>query len=95
VYIMDSTGIKKPKMRTGDMVAVTGIVSHYDDHYRILPRRQTDLETGAVLAVEKLPRTGMGFGLVNIIAVILAFLTLEFFWAVERKYNCKAGKSRL
>jgi hypothetical protein len=61
VYIMDSTSIAKPKMRTGDSVVVTGIVSHYDDHFRILPRLQSDLEAGTVLAAETTPRTGLDY----------------------------------
>jgi len=43
VYIRDSTGIAKPSMRKGENVTVTGIVSQYDENYRIMPRVQADI----------------------------------------------------
>lgn len=44
VYLKNTTGIKKPKMKEGDWLKVVGIVSQYGEEYRLLPRYQTDLE---------------------------------------------------
>lgn len=44
IYIKSSTGIKKPKTRTGDWVYITGIVSQTKSGYRILPRYQNDIK---------------------------------------------------
>lgn len=65
VYIKDSTEINKPKMRTGYYALVQGIVSQYNDEYRVLPRYQSDIfvstqpiTEGTILGVTKLPDTG-------------------------------------
>ncbi len=44
IYIRSSTGIKKPKLRKGDWVYITGIVSQTKSGYRILPRYQSDIK---------------------------------------------------
>ncbi|MCL5004258.1 MAG: lamin tail domain-containing protein [Patescibacteria group bacterium] len=75
VYIKDSTGIVKPKLSSGDLVKVVGIVSQYgllksgDRNYRILPRFQSDIVNiteaeiikGSILGaqIQELPRTGI------------------------------------
>lgn len=59
VYIKDSTGIDKPKMKKGEIIEVTGLVSQYetknDPGYRLLPRYQSDIKilpvTGASLPI--------------------------------------------
>lgn len=43
VVIKETTGIDKPKMKRGDRVRVTGIVSETKTGYRILPREQEDV----------------------------------------------------
>lgn len=43
VSILSSTGIDIAKKSKGDYVMVTGIVSFYNDSYRILPRYQDDI----------------------------------------------------
>ena len=43
IYIKESTNIKKPKMKEGDQVEITGIVSQTESGYRILPRFQDDI----------------------------------------------------
>ena len=60
VYIKESTNIEKPRMQVGDKVQVVGIVSQYNDTYRILPRYQSDvIILGDVLgATTALPKTG-------------------------------------
>ncbi|MCX6806746.1 MAG: hypothetical protein NT135_01335 [Candidatus Berkelbacteria bacterium] len=37
IYIKKETQIKKPKMKKGDTVEISGILSQYNDSYRILP----------------------------------------------------------
>ncbi|MFN3301759.1 MAG: lamin tail domain-containing protein [Patescibacteria group bacterium] len=44
VYLKKTTGIKKPKFKEGDWLKVIGIVSQYNEEYRILPRYQSDIE---------------------------------------------------
>lgn len=56
VVINKSTGIEKPKMKKGDQVEVTGIISQYKEEYRILPIDQNDVK---IIASEgQLPRAG-------------------------------------
>lgn len=55
VIIKESTGINKPKMRKGDSVEISGIVSEYKDEYRILPITQDDVK---VIASGNLPLAG-------------------------------------
>ena len=80
IYIMDSTGINKPVLRKGDTLVVTGIVSQYDENYRVLPRSNSDLDSGSIKSGQTgLPRTGVGYwlGVLVLIASILGFF--EFF----------------
>lgn len=69
VYIKDTTRIDKPYMRVGYYVEVRGVVSQYNDEYRVLPRYQSDLIVsktpitkglvlGALDEVSALPATG-------------------------------------
>lgn len=44
VYLKTTTGIKKPKMKEGDLIKITGIVSQNNNEYRLLPRFQEDIE---------------------------------------------------
>lgn len=55
VYILDHTDIKKPKIKKGDTLEVTGILSYYNDSFRILPRYQNDI---IVIKVDSLPVAG-------------------------------------
>lgn len=67
VYIKASTGIEKPRTKKGDEIRVLGIVSQYDDNYRVLPRYQSDLVFGAVAGAAtsgELPRTGIDVSLI-------------------------------
>jgi predicted extracellular nuclease len=47
IYIKKETGIEKPRMKRGDQVVVTGIVSQYKSDYRLLPREQKDLKVSS------------------------------------------------
>lgn len=55
ISIRESTGIKKPKMRSGDTVRITGVLSVYNGEFRILP---FDIEGVKILTSGKLPVTG-------------------------------------
>lgn len=44
IYIKSETGIDKPEMATGDSVTIVGIVSQYNDTYRVMPRLQSDVK---------------------------------------------------
>jgi RNase P/RNase MRP subunit p29 len=55
VVIRDSTGIIKLKMRRGDKVQISGILSQYQDHYRLLPIYQDGVK---ILTSGVLPDTG-------------------------------------
>lgn len=43
VYFKSSTGIKKPKIKEGEWLKITGIVGQYDEDYRLTPRWQDDI----------------------------------------------------
>lgn len=58
VFIKESTGIDKPKMKKGGLVTITGIVSQTTSGYRILPRLQEDVRLGAVAGLRTFPGTG-------------------------------------
>lgn len=58
VVINKSTGIEKPKMKKGDQVEVSGIVSQYKDEYRILPIEQDNVKI--IASDDLLPRAGIG-----------------------------------
>jgi len=64
VYIKESTGIEKPKMKKGMAVTVTGVVSETSSGYRVLPRWQEDIRLGLVAGMTSFPATGLrqGYG---------------------------------
>ncbi len=51
IYIKSSTGIKKPKIKKGDWMTVTGQVSRTSSGYRVLPRFQSDVRLGRVSGI--------------------------------------------
>jgi PKD repeat protein len=62
IYIKESTGIDKPKMKKGDVVTITGAVSRTSNGYRILPRFQEDVRLGLVAGLKRFPATGETVG---------------------------------
>lgn len=95
VYIKDSTEIDKPYMRIGYYVQVRGIVSQYNDEYRLMPRYQSDLivsktpiKSGFVLGafdeVSVLPATGSNWVLVNLLIIIGGAILWVFSWFLAR-----------
>jgi hypothetical protein len=44
VYLKENTGIKGEGVEVGDEVKIVGIVSQYQDEYRLLPRFQSDIQ---------------------------------------------------
>lgn len=82
VVINKSTGINKPKMKKGDQVEVSGIVSQYKDEYRILPIDQDDVK---IIASEgQLPRAGNGELIYLIISLFLSIIW-NIFLGAKRK----------
>jgi len=51
IYIKPETRIKRPEMKNGDTVNITGIVSRTSLGYRILPRFQNDMRIGKISGV--------------------------------------------
>lgn len=54
VYINAATGIRLPRLRGGEPIRVTGILSRFDGEPELLPRYTSDLQVGSAL----LPVTG-------------------------------------
>ena len=85
VLIRDSTGIAKPKMRKGDQVQVTGLVSQFNDNYRLLPRFQDDIRVGGVAGSKILPRTGSNIWLVLALFLGLCYIITTVFLLFKLK----------
>lgn len=84
IFIKQTTGIDKPKMKKGDALTVTGVVSRTTSGYRILPRWPEDLRSGLVAGLSRFPATGesthqpvMAGGLLSVILLLLARLRRE------------------
>ena len=77
VLIQEETGIIKPKIKKGDYIQITGIVSQYNENYRVLPRFQGDIIVGRVAGSTTLPRTGTSFWL---ILAVFAGICYIFTW---------------
>lgn len=74
VFIKESTGIDKPRMRKGMVVTITGIVSETSSGYRILPRVQEDVQVGAVTGLTSFPKAGAVSDFASNIEVIFPLL---------------------
>jgi len=85
VVINKTTGINKPKMKKGDQVEVTGIVSQYKDEYRILPIDQDDVKI--VASEDYLPRAGGGELIYPAIGLFITIL-----WNIFLKTKKKLSK---
>ncbi|PIR97553.1 MAG: hypothetical protein COT91_00805 [Candidatus Doudnabacteria bacterium CG10_big_fil_rev_8_21_14_0_10_41_10] len=78
IYIMGSTGIEKPKIRKGDVAVVTGVVSQFNENYRVLPRVFSDIEVGQIAVVSgTLPRTGTDYWIKVLFIIICALVAFE------------------
>ncbi|MCL5410945.1 MAG: lamin tail domain-containing protein [Patescibacteria group bacterium] len=82
VVINKSTKIDKPKMKKGDQVEVTGIVSQYKDEYRILPIDQDDVKI--IAAKGELPRAGKDQFIYPLISLFLLLLWNIFLKAKKK-----------
>lgn len=69
IYIDDSTAIGKPAIKKGQEVKVIGVVSRFNDTYRVMPRFGSDIIVAGVAGARELPRTGQEFW--PIVAVFL------------------------
>ena len=94
IYVRDSTGIDKPRTKLGSHVEITGIVSQYDDNYRVMPRFDEDLvlvladEAGAVAGATQnatLPRTGVDFSFVIAQFIVICYIIFIVFGIIKPK----------
>jgi uncharacterized protein YdeI (BOF family) len=83
VVIKESTGINKPKMRKGDRVKITGIVSQYKDYYRILPLDQDDV---ILVTSGTLPRAGGRLSVYVVISAAITTLCMSLYQKIQRKH---------
>jgi len=84
VVIRETTEIDKPRMRTGDIVEVSGVVSQYKEEYRILPTEQEDVK---IISPVDLPRAGP-----NIYIDLLIFTGFILLWKFFPKAKNKLIK---
>jgi len=87
IYIMDTTGIEKPKMRKGDIAVVRGIVSQFNDNYRVLPRMTGDIEVGQASSASTLSRTGIDYWFKVLILCVLGFLSVDLYDIMKSWYR--------
>ena len=78
IIIRKGTGIKKPRMKVGDKVYIAGIVSQYNDSYRILPIKQSDVK---IISSSRLADTGPNF----LISLISAFCFTIILWSIQAR----------
>ncbi len=90
VYIKSTTQIDKPKMRVGYYALIKGIVSQYNEDYRLLPRYQHDIvvstqpiDSAVLGAVTVLPETG-AFGHHPFIGAILVMVGIGIKYFIRR-----------
>lgn len=87
IYIIDLTGIKKPKLKVGDTLEVTGILSYYDDYFRLLPRYQSDIQ----LLSSGLPNSGSS----PLLAVFASMVVTLSYNVLRYKSSLRAKRSNL
>jgi len=74
VAVLTATHIDKPKMKKGDAVTITGIVSETTTGYRVLPRFQEDIRLGLVAGLTSFPATGAARQWVDVATLFAAGL---------------------
>lgn len=80
IIIKDGTGIKKPKMRKGDRVTISGILTRYNETFRILPIHQNDVK---IMTSDELPEAGPElFVYIDLNIVLYLIFVL---WNISRK----------
>ncbi len=90
VVIKGMTNIEKPKMRKGDQVEISGIVSQYKDEYRILPIKQEDVKIiNQNINTGELPETGYALFFYPLFSLIILLL-----WNIFQKVKMKLSESR-
>ncbi len=75
IYIKPSTGIKKPSVKKGDWMVVTGQVSRTSTSYRILPRFQNDVRLGRVSGISA-SLTEAGSNLLMVVLILIGAAVL-------------------
>ena len=81
VVIRETTEIDKPRMRTGDIVEVSGVISQYKEEYRILPIEQEDVK---IISLVELPRAGPDI-IVYFFIILVVLLLWNTFLIVKNK----------
>lgn len=84
VVIRDGTGIVKPRMEKGDRVIICGILSKYNNTFRLLPIRQNDV---TIITSSELPLVGpslLEYVNINLI-VYLIFILWNIFLRARKK----------
>jgi len=82
IVIRSGTGIKKPRMKVGDRVKIAGILSKYNDSYRILPTKQNDVK---IISSSKLASTGPDCN----ISIISALIATIISWIISARVSGK------
>jgi DNA/RNA endonuclease YhcR with UshA esterase domain len=88
VTIRESANIDKPKMKKGDEVEISGIVSEYKGEYKILPTKQEDVK---VLTSGYLPMAGPSEFMSLIFGTIIYTLWI-LFQKTKKKHLILAGR---
>lgn len=81
IQIDSDTKIKKPKMKKGDSVEISGIVSQYKESYRILPIKQSDV---TILTSTNLPMAGPNEG-IYLVSGSVIYILCELFQKAKKR----------
>ncbi|OGD63697.1 hypothetical protein A2215_00030 [Candidatus Berkelbacteria bacterium RIFOXYA2_FULL_43_10] len=82
IVIRETTNIKKPKMRKGDKVRVTGMLSQYKDSYRILPLDQDDV---ILLSSGTLPKAGQEIVSYLVLSIFISQIWISILLKIKKK----------
>ena len=95
VYLKENTGIKGEGVEVGDEVKIAGIVSQYQEEYRLLPRFQDDIQIinekilGATTDVQP---TGQNSGNGGVLKYLLAIAVAVILGLVTYIIRKKEGR---
>jgi hypothetical protein len=94
VVIKATTDIDKPRMKKGDVVTVTGVVSQTVAGFRVLPRFIEDIRLGSVAGLTRFPATGVSLGWLLVLIGLVGYLAYSswrhrepFLFAGERTHS--------
>lgn len=85
IIIKDKTGIEKPRLKRGQKISISGIVSEYKGEYRILPTRQEDVRI-YYLGTWVSPKTGAENSLIiSVLFSISLWIIYLTIWKKQQK----------